>query len=512
MAEKYIFDKLNDLRDSDLYPLHMPGHKRNGAAGPMAGYMDIDITEIDDYDNLHDAEGMILDAEKRAAKLYGAEETHFLVNGSTSGVLSAVSASVSKGGKLITARNCHKSLYNAAYLREISLSYIIPETTRVCPPDGEGETKSGSGQAASGYGKEISLLGRISPSSVREALLQNDAEAVFITSPTYDGISSDIRAIADICHEKGVILIVDSAHGAHFGLDDRLPKSAINEGADIVICSVHKTLSSMTQTALIHVQGNLVNREKLRRYLRIYQSSSPSYVLMASIDSCLKDIEERGDEVFSKLLAYRKRIGMETACCRNIFIPGEDVITDPGKVLICSASANITGQQIYDILRLEYHLQLEMAGDRYGLAIITGYDTDEGITRLIQAIKNMDLQLSGNDTLGRESGYSNRDISVHGFTKHGESRSFKIPKAVFPLYRAWDADCEYVDISAAAGRIAGDFINLYPPGIPLIVPGESFDKELIAEIGSYINAGMNTQGVEISGAGDRKVKVIKSEI
>ncbi|WP_035792030.1 aminotransferase class I/II-fold pyridoxal phosphate-dependent enzyme [Butyrivibrio sp. AE3006] len=467
MAKKHILDELKNLRDSDLYPLHMPGHKRNKNAGPMAGYMDIDITEIDDYDNLHDAEGMILDAEKRAAKLYGAEETHFLVNGSTCGVLSAVSAAVSKGGKLITARNCHKSLYNAAYLRELSLSYIMPECTW--------------------------LLGRISPSSVREALLQNeDAQALFITSPTYEGISSDIKAIADICHEKGVILIVDSAHGAHFGLDERLPKNAVNEGADIVICSVHKTLASMTQTALIHVQGDFVNRERLRRYLRIYQSSSPSYVLMASIDSCLRDIEERGEEVFSRLLAYRTRIEKETAGCRNIFIPDMNVIADPGKVLICSASANITGQQIYDILRLEYHLQLEMAGDTYGLAIITGYDTDVGIDRLIQAIKDMDLRLAGKGN-------------------PGEYKTFNIPRAVFPLYKAWDAEFEYIDISEAAGRIAGDFINLYPPGIPLIVPGETFDKDLIAEIGEYINAGMNVQGVEIAHAGDRRLKVIKSE-
>ncbi|WP_035795491.1 aminotransferase class I/II-fold pyridoxal phosphate-dependent enzyme [Butyrivibrio sp. WCD3002] len=494
MAKKHILDELKNLRDSDLYPLHMPGHKRNKNAGPMAGYMDIDITEIDDYDNLHDAEGMILDAEKRAAKLYGAEETHFLVNGSTCGVLSAVSAAVSKGGKLITARNCHKSLYNAAYLRELGLAYIIPESTKISGPVAKGEWERGSGLGDSCYEKGTRLLGRISPDSVREALLQNeDTQAVFITSPTYEGISSDIKAIADICHEKGVILIVDSAHGAHFGLDDRLPKSAVCEGADIVICSVHKTLASMTQTALIHVQGNLVNRERLRRYLRIYQSSSPSYVLMASVDSCLKDIEERGQEVFSRLINFRKKIEEETAECRNIFIPGLDEISDPGKVLICSASANITGQQIYDILRLEYHMQLEMAGDAYGLAIITGYDTDEGIDRLIQAIKDIDSRISAKDT-------------------SGESKTFNIPRTVFPLYKAWDADPEYIDIAQAAGRIAGDFINLYPPGIPLIVPGEVFDKDLLSEIGQFINDGMNLQGVEITARGERLLKVIKSEI
>ncbi len=474
--------ELESLRDSDLYPFHMPGHKRNPDAGAMAGYMDIDITEIDDYDNLHDAEGIILEAEKRAKRLYGAEETHFLVNGSTAGILSAVSAAVSDGGKLLAGRNSHKALYHAAYLRQLELKYLKP-----------GKIKPGN------YGI---LWGKIDPGEVEESLnIDEDIEAVFITSPTYDGISSDIRAIAEICHNHNVILIVDAAHGAHFGLYKGLPENAVREGADIVIHSVHKTLASMTQTALIHVQGKLVNRERLRRYLRIYQSSSPSYVLMSSIDSCIRDIESRGDGIFSRLIGFKDKILKETKDCKKLFIPGKDIVSDPCKVLVCAKDGAITGQQIYDILRLDYKLQPEMAGDFYSLMIITGYDTDDGIDRLIAAIKDIDQKLI------KKADDRNEPKKASG-NSYGGAGDY--PKALFPIYKAWDAESELMDISAAGGRISGEFINLYPPGIPLIAPGEIFTKELIADIGKYINAKMNVQGAFITENGERKVSVLKS--
>ncbi|WP_035785607.1 aminotransferase class I/II-fold pyridoxal phosphate-dependent enzyme [Butyrivibrio sp. XPD2002] len=486
---KTIKEELENLRDGDLYPFHMPGHKRNPDAGSMAGYMDIDITEIDDYDNLHDAEGMILEAQKRAKRLYGADETFFLVNGSTSGVLSAVSAAVSEGGLLIVGRNSHKALYNAAYLRKLELRYLSP--VRVKVPGG-------------GF-----LMGAVDPEEVEKKLAENEkAEAVFITSPTYEGISSDIRKIADICHKYNKILIVDAAHGAHLGLHEGLPLNAVTEGADIVIHSVHKTLASMTQTAILHVQGDLVNRDRLRRFLRIYQSSSPSYVLMSSIDSCIGDIEKRGDEIFGGLLEYKDRILKETADCKNLFIAPAGIISDPCKVLVCARDSAITGQRIYDILRLEYRLQPEMAGDFYALMIITGYDTKDGIERLIAAIKDMDIRITNEDIVKEKSEL--KKAGINDITEKESVINTEYPKALFPIYKAWDTEREMVDITTASGRVSGEFINLYPPGIPLIAPGEIFTKQMIHDIGEYINADMNVQGVCISGNGDRKVSVLKS--
>ncbi|SEL58675.1 Arginine/lysine/ornithine decarboxylase [Butyrivibrio sp. ob235] len=475
--EESLRDCLENLKNSDLYPFHMPGHKRNPGAGEMARYMDIDITEIDDYDNLHDADGIILRAEERANALYGADETHFLVNGSSSGVLAAISAVAGRGEKIIAGRNAHKSFYHAVYLRELDVTYILPD------PEG-----------------------LVNPKDIEDAFDKNPGiKAVFITSPTYEGMVSDVKKIAQITHKNGAILVVDEAHGAHFGLYKKLPESSVTEGADIVIHSLHKTLAAMTQTALIHVKGDRVDREKLRRFLRIYQTSSPSYVLMASIDSCIKDINDNGKEVFERLIYFRKWIEAETADLTWIRIPHFSKRQDPGKVLICSADGAITGQRIYDILRLEYKLQPEMAGDTYALAIITGYDTEDGISRLIEAVKELDTRIENEKSNCLGSARNKKDKKENIEQSSG---STELPKTVIPFYKAWDAAMEEIDLTRAAGRIAGDFINLYPPGIPLVIPGEAIDKELVRKIGEYINDGRNVQGVKISAKGERTVKVV----
>ena len=513
-----IYESLKRLNESDFVPMHMPGHKRNPSLGDMSAYYDIDITEIDDFDNLHDAEGIILEAERRANDLYGADETHFLVNGSTCGVLAAVSACVPKGGKLIAARNCHKSLYHAAYLRELRMKFIYPEK-KIFVKDGFGSGKAGAINDGKTMGSQV-IYGRIDHEKLKSVCEENpDAKAVFITSPTYEGIPSDIEKIASVVHGMGMILIVDEAHGAHFGMSDNLPKSAVSQGADVVIHSVHKTLASMTQTALIHVQGQRVDRQRLKRFLRIYQSSSPSYILMSSIDSCINDINQRGDEIFEKVIEYRRRIETDTADCKNLFVPGTRDIADPCKVLICSAAENVTGQNIYDILRIEHHIQLEMAGDFYGLAIITGYDSDENIDRLISAIRSIDHNIE-NDTdkksdkhadviapLKDESDNDTFDRKPALSSDYGEED--KAHETVIDFCKAWDGETELVDITTATGRIAGDFINLYPPGIPLIIPGEKFSKELIRQISFYLNTGRNVQGVFFTQDAGRLVKILK---
>ena len=489
----YLYSELKKLNERNVAPFHMPGHKRSMDCGAMSDYYQIDITEIDDYDNLHDAEGIILEAEQRANRLYGADETHFLVNGSTGGVLSAVCASVKKRGKIIVSRNCHKSFYHAAYLNELDMKFIYPDEKVI---------------ERAGSRTPVKLMGEVSPETIRKAVDENpDAEAVFITSPTYEGIPSDIKAISEIVHERNMILIVDEAHGAHFGIAENrtVPAGAVMQGADIVIHSLHKTLASMTQTALIHVQGNRVNRERLRRYLRIFQSSSPSYVLMSSMDSCIKDITERGHEIFSKLISYRRQIEEETKGCRRLFIPDMDQIEDPCKVLICSGDPSVSGQQIYDILRIEYNIQLEMAGDTYGLAIITGYDSEQNIRRLIAAINEIDSMNIQDLCAKKDEAFTHDQRS---FDNKSVSIEYLENESVIPFSGAWDAETEEVDITEVTGRVSAEFINLYPPGIPLIIPGEKFSRELVVQIQNAINAGMNVQGVRITDNSERKIKVI----
>lgn len=453
-----LYKKLKSLAESDLYPFHMPGHKRNEDAAPFGKIFNVDITEIDDFDNLHDAEGIILDAQHRANDLYKADETFFLVNGSTSGVLAAVSAVCNENDTLLTARNCHKSLYHAAYLNKIRLNYFYPE-----------------------YLTEYGIYGAVSLDVIKRGVTE-DTKAVFITSPTYEGIVSDIRSIAEYLHSKGIPLIVDEAHGAHFGMHKDLPAGAIEMGADIVIHSVHKTLAAMTQTALIHVQGDLVDRDRLRRYLRIYQSSSPSYVLMASIDNAIDEISTNGNNIFGKLLEYNKMILDKTSDCRYIKILDNKIIDDPGKIVISVKGTNMSGMELYDELRLKYHLQLEMAGDTFGLAIITGYDSKAGIMRLIEAVINIDNKLEAATDTDNKSSDIEKNIST-------------VPQKAIEFYKAWDMNSKIIEINEAEGKIAAEFINLYPPGIPLIVPGEVINKRLIDNINDYYKKGMNLQGI-----------------
>ena len=241
---------------SDVYPFHMPGHKRKSLSFPNP--YEIDITEIDGFDNLHYATGMIKEAEVRGAELYHSKRCFFLVNGSTCGLLAAISAATRRGDKVLVARNCHKAVYHALYMNELQAEYLYPSIT-----------KNG-------------IQGQITAEQVQESLYENpDAVAVILTSPTYEGIVSDVAKIAEVCHEHGIPLIVDEAHGAHFGFGGGFPENAVKLGADAVIMSLHKTLPSFTQTALLHLTSDLIDEKRVERYLSIYETSSPSYIFMA---------------------------------------------------------------------------------------------------------------------------------------------------------------------------------------------------------------------------------------
>ena len=274
-----LYDKLKQNQLSNRYPYHMPGHKRNMAGYPMEEFYGIDITEIEGFDNLHLPKEIIKDIMERAEKLFGAE-SYLLVNGSTGGILSAVSAALKKGETLLMARNCHKAAYHAAYLRECRIEYCYPEILDT-----------------------FGICGSVSPEKIRMHLEKNrKIKAIFITSPTYDGVVSDVEQIVRDAHKRGILVIVDEAHGAHFGMDERFPKSAVECGADIVIHSIHKTLPAFTQTALLHVQGELIDRGRLRRFLQIYQTSSPSYILMAGIEQCISIMEKERKQLYNNFL------------------------------------------------------------------------------------------------------------------------------------------------------------------------------------------------------------------
>lgn len=483
-----LYDSLKNYSDSDFYPFHMPGHKRNQESGALAEFYQIDITEIEGFDNLHQPESVIREAQERAAQLYHSRETYFLVNGSTAGILSAVSAIAGRAEKLIIARNCHKAVYHAAFLNRLKICYLYPEMIR-----------------------EFDLAGSILPESL-EVLIQDILSkegdpgqkaseliaGVVITSPTYDGITSDVREIAKIAHSYGIPLIVDQAHGAHFGMHPAYPENAVKEGADFVIHSVHKTLPAPTQTALIHRNGDLTDGELLRKYLRIYQSSSPSYLLMAGIDEAIRLVRQEGSARLDALICMRNEFLNTVKNCKYVRVCP---YTEPGKLVISVKASSFTGQMLYDLLQEKYHLQMEMASGSYVLAILTMMDRREGIDRLSSALLEIDTLLireqeerrtfTGNYTEYTESRWCLSDMDLH-------------PEIRLDLRDAYLSSCEEVEFHSAQGHMAAEFVNLYPPGIPLLVPGEVLSEQMAGVIGKCQKSGYTVHGVH-----DNKIKVVK---
>lgn len=491
LEQPALYESLVAYGQSDFYPYHMPGHKRNRHMGELSDTFQIDITEIDGFDNLHQAQGILKRAMERAAALYGSEEAFFLVNGSTCGILSAICAATDKGDTILIARNCHKSVYHAAFLQELRLQYLYP-----------------------GEITEYGIADAICPADVEAALIQYpECKAVVITSPTYEGIITDIGKISKIVHEKKKILIVDEAHGAHLGLAKDVHENAVRQGADLVIHSLHKTLPSMTQTALLHVNGSYVNRAKLRRYVSIYQSSSPSYVLMASMDACISYMQEKAHVCFKRMEQYRKHFMEQMEQCKYIHIGNPEILPegkyyftawDICKIVIFIKPVNewrMSGQELYDILRGQFHLQPEMATGNYVLAIMTIADEEEGWQRLAAALACIDdkIEMEAGNKAGSKK-KENRDRDKNGKRKEEGTRCSRNELTIAEaLHRA---DCDMprkVLFTHAAGEIAGDFINLYPPGIPLVVPGEVIDEGIIDQIQGCLRAGLPVQGVSEDG-------------
>ena len=492
--KRNLFEELKTYGESDFYPFHMPGHKRNPDSGFLPEMYKIDITEIDGFDNLHHAEGIIKNAQEKAASLYHSKETFYLINGSTVGILTSIAALSDRGKKLIMARNCHKAVYHGAFLNQLETEYIYPKMIEEF-----GISDGITAQQVEDKIQEIILREGISDEQAGKLIA-----GIVVTSPTYDGILSDVNSIVKIAHNYGIPVIVDQAHGAHFGFHSAFPENAVSDGADLVIHSTHKTLPAPTQTALLHYNSLLVSLETVKKYLRIYQSSSPSYVLMAGIDSCMDFVKREGQERLEQLLISRKELSERAKELKKIKIypsmlergiNGHDIskiffqgTEEPGRLLISVRGSGFTGQQLYDVLRETYHLQMEMCASDYVIAILSMMDRKEGIDRLWKALSETDKLLTNTEKNTKEEK-----------TQFPEYCHFQ-PDVVLKISDAYMAEEESVLFCEAKGRIVSEFVNLYPPGIPLLVPGEKVDEKIIPMIEAYLDNGYAVQGIERDGA------------
>lgn len=457
-----LYKELEKYGQSDYYPFHMPGHKRNRASSVGNFPLERDITEISGFDNLHHAEGIIKDAQEYAAQLYGTKKCFFSVNGSTAALLAAISASVEKGKKILMARNCHKAVYHALYLRELQPIYLYPHED-----------------------SKLGINGGISPSRVERYLEENqDVQAVLLTSPTYDGIVSDIKKIAEITHKYGCLLIVDEAHGAHFHFSQYFPISSAELGADIVIQSFHKTLPSMTQTAVLHVCSDRPDIEKIKRFMAIYQTSSPSYVLMASIDACMDKLYKDGMQMFREFTFQLEKARQRLEKCEKIRLISVEMLDsrdaydfDRSKLLLSTAGASINGHELHSRLRDQFHIEMEMEAENYVLGIASVGDTQQGLERLCDAVEQIDAQVE----FCRQ--------------EENESTSYAKMKQMMSIADAMDAKQQRFPLEESVGKVSTEFAYLYPPGIPILVPGEQITGHFVRNVRRYMEQGLEVQGL-----------------
>ena len=472
-----LYDEFKNYSGNDLYPCHMPGHKRHAFGAMSEEYASIDFTEVDSLDDLHDPEGIILESEKNAARALGADASYFLINGSTAGILAGISASVKKEGKLLMVRGSHKSAYNAAYLRGLRTAYIYTKG-----PDEDG------------------IYDAATVADVKKALDDNpDAEAVFIVSPTYEGRMSDIASIAEAVHARNIPLIVDEAHGAHLSFTKDCASDAIRCGADIVIQSIHKTLPAPTQTAILSVKGDLADKDEIRRFLSIYQSSSPSYPLMSMIDGCIRYMSENSEKLVQNLHDNFENLLKRLEVCDKL-ICGPKIAdlqsgkADYGKLIISARNTCISGKEIADILRDRYRIETEMAAPGFVLAMFTVCDEDYGYDKMADALIDLNKRLEKYGLLA-EDGEKPVDISA----------VLPVPAIKMSMSEAIDGETEEISFTQSAGRISSSIVCLYPPGTPILAPGEEITAEHVKYIEKCLKAGFNVKGIEREG-----IKVVKN--
>lgn len=451
-----LYDKLKKYSKSGVYPFHMPGHKRNTALSDGTMPYEIDLTEIDGFDNLHNAESCILEVQNLAEKLYNVKKAFLLVNGATGGILSAVRAMTNRGDKVLVARNSHKSVYNALELCGLTPKYIVPKVD-----------------------KEFGINCSITPSQAEKAIRENpDAKLLIITSPTYEGAVSDIKEISRIAHLHNVSVLVDEAHGAHFPFSDSFPVEAIQCGADVAVASLHKTLPSLTQTALLLTSNEeLIN--PLAENLAVFETSSPSYVFMSSIEKCLDFCKNTKafDEYIIRLNSFgekcRELKNIKVLCCGNDNIKNHNFFDfDISKITVSVKGLNINGVQLADKLRNDFKIEPEMVCSDYVLLITTVCDTDDGFARLVNALQIIDSECSV-----KELNYNNLLLSQ-------------------PLIALNPCDCsgksgDFYLLKNSINKISLEYVWAYPPGIPIVAKGEVITQEIVDTIFMQIENGIN---------------------
>ena len=459
-----LYHALTQYTKMNKTPLHMPGHKQGrGIPEILKGNLfQIDLTELDGTDNLHAPEGPILEAQYLAAKAYGAERSFFLVNGSTCGIQTMIASVCNPGDQLIIDRNSHSSVVSALILCDVTPIYIYPE-----------------------YVGRLGITGGLNPAVIEDLLKENPkAKGVLITSPTYYGLCSNIKEIAYIVHKYEKIFMVDEAHGAHFNFHKGLPMTAMEAGADLCVQSAHKTLPALTQSSLLHVRSNRVDLSRLKNCLRFFQSSSPSFILMAYLDIARSIMEYHGHEILDNLIIWANQLRQQMNQLKGIYCYDKSLIgthciydIDLTRIVINFSEFGITGYEVAQILNHEYNIQMEMADFKNIVGILSPGTEEKELQKLGAAIQKI---LCG--------GIKNKLPPIDAV--------YPIPEIAMSPREAFYSSYRLIDMQEAVGKVSAATVVCYPPCIPILYPGEIISHQIVEYILKVQGLGGKVMGIE----------------
>ncbi|MFZ5968607.1 MAG: aminotransferase class I/II-fold pyridoxal phosphate-dependent enzyme [Bacillota bacterium] len=449
-----LFEAMQEYHKRNVVPFDVPGHKHGKGIPEMVEYfgapmLELDVNAMKCLDNICNPIGVIRDAEELAADAYYADHAFFLVNGTTQGVQAMIMSVCEPGDKIILPRNAHKSAVTALILSGAIPIYIQPEVN-----------------------EDLGLAMGVSVESIERAIARHpDAKAIFIVNPTYYGAISDLKSIVQIAHRYGMAVLVDEAHGAHMNFHPELPDDAIALGADMCAVSTHKTGGSLTQSSLLLLREGIVDAKKVKTTLNLTQTTSASYLLMVSIDLARRQLATKGEDILTEVLGLSRWAREEINKIDGLYSFGRELIGTPGvyhfdetKLGVNVRNLGLTGFEVYDILRDDYNIQAEL-GDMYNvLAIISVGDTQESLSALVEALKDIAVKYRRDEEVKLTKGIlENPDIIVS-------------PRD------AYYSEKRIVKLEDAVGEISGESIMAYPPGIPVVTPGEKISREIVEYI------------------------------
>lgn len=469
-----LINALNNFIKEDRIIMHMPGHKRGKGFDDdfKSNIINFDLTELPGLDNFHKPEGVILESLEVLKKAFGSLKSFFLVNGSTSGIHASILSCFKRGDKVLVNRNCHISVIHALILFGIKPVFVMPD-----------------------YLEEYNLSLPPDLNSWKKALNENpDAKGALVTTPDYYGICQPLSELSALLHEGEKILLVDEAHGAHFAFSEKLPETALEQGADICIQSFHKTLPALTQAAVLHIGSKRIDPEKVRRAISMITTTSPSYIVMASMDYARDFAERNGAGAYENLINLLNGMKNKLTGMKNLRVVPDKINgfkRDPTRIVVDTSLTDITGYELYNLLYNEYGIAAEMCDTFHVVFILTMADTLEDIERLSQALLKIDRKINK----------ISRKISFN--------LPFGIGKCDIPdLHHYLNSSAE-IPLINAEGCISAGVVTPYPPGIAVLCPGESITREHIDYLTELIEAGQDIHGLGTDENGNKTVRIIE---